>query len=258
MDKLRQHVHSNNYHLLAGTLDYTHNNSFKEKYNAAFLMNPNDSTRGIYRKLQLVPVEERFPYKDFIPHWLIGKREFDMTAGGDAVTFEMQSKLYQLHYGGDDWKVVTRDQHLSPINFSTLICYESIFPNLVQQFIDRGSRILIIITNDGWFGYTSQPFQHLQAAIYRALEQRISVVRCANTGISSFIDPYGRRYLESGLFQQELAQKIIPLRMEKTFYSKHGDWLGIFSGIFVFSYLTLLVLSSIGKASKLSNWFLNK
>ncbi len=258
LESLYQHVHSKDYHLLAGALDFVHINRLNEKYNAAYFLNPDDSTLGIYRKLQLVPEEERFPYKDYLPHWLIGKREFDMTAGSEAVTFEMQSRLYQLHYGGDDWKVVSRDQHLSPVNISALICYESIFPNLVQQFIDKGSQILIIITNDGWFGYTSQPFQHLQAAVYRALEQRVSVVRCANTGISSFIDPYGRRYLESGLFQQALAQKIIPIRTEKTFYSKHGDWLGIFSGIFVFSYLPLLALISIGKVFKLSNWFLKK
>ena len=237
-------------------MDIIRNNDFKEKFNSAFVLNPKDSALSVYHKMQLVPVEERFPYKDYFPHWLIGNREFDMTAGSEAVTFEIQSRLYQLHYESDDWKVVSRDQHFSPIKFSTLICYESIFPNIVQQFIDRGSRILIIITNDGWFGYTSQPFQHLQTAIYRAIEQRISVVRCANTGISAFIDPFGRRYLESGLFQQELAQKIIPLRMERTFYSKHGDWLGIFSGIFVFSYLSLLALNSIGKVSKLSKWFL--
>jgi len=243
-DTLRKHVRKENYHLLAGTLDYEIISRLKRKFNAAYFLTPNDSNPGIYRKLRLVPEEEKFPYKDLLPEWLIGNQEYDMTEGRDAVVFNMQSLLYQVQFKDGDWRIISQDQVLSSVKLSALICYESIFPNLTQKFIENGSQILIIITNDGWFGYTSQPFQHLQSAVFRALEQRISVVRCANTGISSFIDPFGRLYLESGLFQKVLAQKTIPLRTVRTFYSKYGDWLGIFCGILLFSCLTLLALSS--------------
>jgi apolipoprotein N-acyltransferase len=247
LELIQNHVRENKYYLIAGTLDYKISNLVKHKYNAAFFFNPNDKNIGIYHKLQLVPEEEKFPYKDYLPEWLIGKRESDMSRGREAVAFKISTQQYQLRYGGEDWRVISKDRFSRTSQLSVVICYESIFPNLVQKSVEKEAELLIIITNDGWFGYTSQPFQHSQAAVYRALEQRVSIVRCANTGISSFIDPYGRRYEESGLFNKKLAQKIIPLRREQTFYSIYGDWLGIFCGILLFSYLTLLATGLIWK-----------
>jgi apolipoprotein N-acyltransferase len=89
---------------------------------------------------------------------------------------------------GKDFTVSAIDSH----RFSTVICYESIFPDLVRQFVLRGAEMLVVITNDGWFGESSAPFQHLRMGVVRAVENRRYEVRTANTGISAWSIPYGR------------------------------------------------------------------
>jgi apolipoprotein N-acyltransferase len=150
---------------------------------------------------------------------------------------------YQLEYKENDWQITGRKDYIKSIKIGSVICYESVFPNIVQRFYDQECDLLVVITNDAWFDYTSQPFQHLQAVVLRAIEQRTSVVRCANTGISSFIDPYGRKYLEAPIFSRSSAQKVMPVHRHQTLYSRYGDFVGIISGIFVFSFLILQVLN---------------
>lgn len=112
---------------------------------------------------------------------------------------------------------------LDGIGFSTLICYEAIFPNLVRKFISRGARFLINITNDGWYGKTSAPYQHFQMARLRAVENRRYLARAANTGISGFIDPYGRVLASSGLYTEALLLSYVVPRSDLTFYARFGD-----------------------------------
>ncbi len=166
-----------------------------------------------------------------------------LSPGEKPVIFNLSLIPYQLKYNGSDWQVTGRSDTVQSINICSVICYESVFPNIVQRFYDQGCDLLIVITNDAWFDYTSQPYQHLQAAVLRAIEQRSSVIRCANTGISSFIDPYGRRYFDSPVFHKASAQKIMPIRTIPTFYSRYGDFVGIISGILEFSFLILLFLN---------------
>jgi apolipoprotein N-acyltransferase len=255
---LHDHIKKNDYYLLSGTLDFKDNLAKRFKYNSAYFFGPVNKVPDVYRKIQLVPVEEAFPYTRYLPEWILPVGSEDLTAGTEYKLFSLRTKLYDLSYRDEDWTVLRQTSSDTVIRFSVVICYESIFPDFVQRFIDKGTQLLIIITNDGWFGYTSQPFQHFQTAVYRALEQRISVLRCANNGISAFIDPYGRRFLESGLFQQTMAQKVIPLRAERTFYSKYGDLTGIFCGILVFSFLTLIILGRSKKDAKFSGLSTNE
>ena len=248
---LNHYVKKEHFYLLTGTLDAEESSRDTLRYNAAYLFSPLDSNTAVYRKIQMVPVEEAFPYKQLLPDQMAAVFSADLSAGSEAKVFSLRTKLYRLSYSDKDWKIVSKIHAYSEIKLSAVICYESIFPNLVQRFVNAGAALLVIITNDGWFGYTSQPFQHLQAAVFRALEQRLSVIRCANNGISAFIDPYGRCFLESGLFKPAMAQKVVPLRMERTFYSRYGDITGIFSGILVFSFL---ILSILGKSRKISQF----
>jgi len=75
---------------------------------------------------------------------------------------------------------------------SVTICWENLFSNLVRQFVKRGAQFIVNITNEAWFGETAAPYQFLSMSVFRAVENRVYVVRCANTGISCFIDPCGR------------------------------------------------------------------
>jgi apolipoprotein N-acyltransferase len=104
-----------------------------------------------------------------------------------------------------------------------LICYEIIFPGLVRKFIDRGATVLVTITNDAWFGRTSAPYQHFYMSVFRAVENRVPVVRAANTGISGFIDSKGRIINKSDIFKEATLTEEISVGNQKSFYTKHGD-----------------------------------
>ena len=243
LDFIYRHTRDNNYYLLTGAMDKSLKNGLNFEYNASYFFVPGDSIYTAYRKLRLVPVEEAIPYQKILSRWFTGIGKGLLTAGEEAVVFEMQTNNYRLQYTGEDWRVIERLSTPKPSRIASVICYESIFPNLIREFYQKRCDLLVIITNDAWFGHTAQPFQHNQIAVLRAIEQRSSVVRCANSGISTFIDPYGREFFSSDIFTKTVAQKIMPLRLESTIYAKYGDWPGIFSGILIFSFLTLLVLS---------------
>jgi apolipoprotein N-acyltransferase len=106
-----------------------------------------------------------------------------------------------------------------------MVCYESIFPEYVSSYVKRGAEFLIFITNDSWWGNTSGARQHNRYAVLRAVENRRWVVRCANGGISSFIDPRGTMYDATPMYTEASIHHRIGRRTDLTFYAKHGDWL---------------------------------
>jgi apolipoprotein N-acyltransferase len=116
---------------------------------------------------------------------------------------------------------------------STIICYESIFPNLVRQFVKRGSELIVLITNDGWFGESSAPYQHLRMGVVRAVENRRYLVRAANTGITAIIDPYGKIDAETPIGVRTILDGTARFRADRTFYTQYGD---------VFAYLNALIV----------------
>jgi apolipoprotein N-acyltransferase len=108
--------------------------------------------------------------------------------------------------------------------------------------VKKGARFLVNITNDAWFGKTHGPFQHARIAVFRAIENRISIARCANTGISVFFDPYGRTFNSTSLFVRKNVVGQISLRDEKTFYSAYGDWFAMGCSFFSLGILGLSFL----------------
>ena len=83
---------------------------------------------------------------------------------------------------------------------------------------------MVNITNDAWFGRSSAPYQHLSMAVLRAVENRIPIARCANTGISAFIDARGRILQKTGLYENATLVATLQLGNGKTIYTRYGDW----------------------------------
>ncbi|MFO7890898.1 MAG: apolipoprotein N-acyltransferase [bacterium] len=206
-------ANSLNIPLLTGTIDYkwTDSNTVK-RYNSAFLFKPGTITIESYNKIQLVPFSERVPLVDTFPFIYNLAKILDLNVGN--------------YFSGDSASVFTLQSSSSDycIKFSTGICYDSVFPRLVQRFIQNGAQFVIIITNDGWFGNISGPYQHAQIAVLRAIENRVWIARCANTGISEFINPYGKIVKKTKLSERTVMTHSVYVNKSKSFFTKHGKY----------------------------------
>ena len=179
-----------------------------DPYNSAFFFRPDVDSLQSYAKMHLVPFGERTPFRDSLP--LL--RDIDWTAlTGDLGPAEFARGTRRTLFFGEH----------AP--FAVLICFESVFPDLVRRSVNEGARLLVNITNDSWFGATAGPYQHAQLAVLRAVENRTAVARCATSGISLFIDPYGRTYGQTALFAEAAVVDRVALSQDKTFYTRHGD-----------------------------------
>ncbi|HEY2381291.1 MAG TPA: apolipoprotein N-acyltransferase [Terriglobia bacterium] len=180
-----------------------------EPSNSAALLNPQGDQVSRYDKMHLVPFGEYVPFKNLLFFASSLTREV-----GEFVP-------------GTDYTISPMDGH--PI--STAICYESIFPDLVRQFVKKGSELIVVITNDGWFGQSSAPYQHLRMGVVRSVENHRWMVRTANTGISAIIDPYGKIESETPIGERMILDGSAQFRTDRTFYTEYGD---------VFAYLNVL------------------
>ena len=190
---------------------YTGANRLEEEpvekfYNSSFLFAPGKSELPYYDKVKLVPFGERAPF----PKVLAFLREIKWSGGG-----------YQS--GNFDSGEVYTVFETPELKFGGLICFDSAFPWLARELVLNGAEALVVITNDGWFGRTSGPYQHAEMAVLRAVETRRDVVRAANTGISMFIDAYGRQSQVSGLFHSAVLKGMVTPRKSMTFYARFGD-----------------------------------
>jgi apolipoprotein N-acyltransferase len=187
-------------------------------FNAAFLIRPEGTTGGVYRKMHLVPFGEYVPLKRLL--FFAGPlvEQVGPFSGGDEAVL--------LPVGG----------HL----ISTAICYEVVYPNLVRQFVLGGSELLTTITNDAWFGPTSAPYQHFEQAAMRAIEEGRYLVRSANTGVSGIVDPYGRVLAESRIYEQTVIVGDARFLKVSTFYARSGDIFAYGSVVFT---VALLIVS---------------
>lgn len=169
--------------------------------NSAVLLSPDGDILSTYDKIHLVPYGEYVPLRKlfpFIEKITVGIGDF--LPGKEPVV--MQTPFTKI---------------------GNLICYEIIFPGLVRQFVDKDANVLVTITNDAWFGRTSAPYQHFYMSVFRAIENRVPVVRAANTGISGFIDSRGGIISKSDIFVEDALTENIAIGNEKSFYTKHGD-----------------------------------
>jgi apolipoprotein N-acyltransferase len=221
-DSIMNHISRLDVNLLTGTPDYEWTSENKIKvYNSVFLLEPNLRDFNVYRKIHLVPFGEFIPLSGVMPalkNLNLGQGNFD--SGNEVEVFQIPLKVDNSTNGD-----IT-------LHFTTAICFETTFPQIIRKGTRKGSEMLVVVSNDAWFGLTSAPFLHAEISRFRAIENRIPIVRSANTGISTVIDPYGRilkkiDFGKMGWLQAELQQG-----GNSTLYVKLGNICG---------YLTVLV-----------------
>ena len=194
-------------------------------YNSAVLYGPQGEERQRYNKIHLVPFGEYVPFEPILRFIRKFVQIGHFTAGQEATIFKAVSR-YQ--------KVNIR------VKFAALICYEDIFPGLVRDSCNHGADFLVNMTNDAWFGKTAAPYQHAQASVFRAVENRVNVVRATNTGLSCFILPEGKiaaSVSENGeeIFVTGHKGYDLLLKKEKSFYTRFGDVFALFCFILCFA-----------------------
>ena len=204
--ELHQMADMRNASILTGALDFKRisddiNNPRRfDIYNASFLFTPGDNKfPQRYIKKHLVPFSERIPFDDVFPILnYVDLGEGDFVPGKETPV-----------YGPYDW--------------TPYICYDAIFGDLVRDAISAGSRLMVNITNDGWFGRSTAPFQHLNIVRHIAITYGYPVARLANSGVSAFIDQYGHYDQNTNIFETRVIQRKMPLKTRSTFYTSVGE-----------------------------------
>jgi len=201
-----------------------------DSFNSSVLIQPGEEkvSHQKYAKIKLVIASERMPYQEKIAilrdliRWSVGISSFQI--GWDTTIFNLKGKY----------------------KFNTAICYETVYPEFFAKFIDKGATFSVIITNDGWWGKLFGTYQHNQFAILRAVENRRWIARCANTGISCTIDPYGNMYNQTRINEKAIISDYIGINSAVTFYSRHPylfpDILMVIAGVMVFGGVVLRII----------------
>jgi apolipoprotein N-acyltransferase len=173
-------------------------------YNSIYIIDHDGSVLSVYDKLHLVPFGEYLPFQEWMER--LGLEQLTKVQGG----FIAGTLHNSLEIPGAPRAL-------------PLICYEAIFPAEVATRDGRPGWI-INLTNDGWFGISTGPYQHLQQARLRAIEQGLPLVRAANTGISAVVDPMGRIVARLGLGVEGVVDSRLPAAIAPTIYGRFGDF----------------------------------
>jgi apolipoprotein N-acyltransferase len=218
-------------------------------YNAALLIDDQGNISDYYGKIYLVPFTEGLPFKELLGIKRMGKRGLIARLGGfsagDRFTiFEFERRKRQEI---EEIQPKDKSEDDGKIRFGVLICYEGIYPELSRSFRNKGVDFLVCITNDAWFGKTRLPYWHADTLRLRAIENRISIARSANTGVTCFVDPTGRMYQSSDIFTREIVSGSISTEEWQTIYTKYGDVLVFVSYpviVLLFLFCSILIKKS--------------
>jgi apolipoprotein N-acyltransferase len=193
--------------LLGACLRMGENDSVRY-FNSALLTDAGGTIVGSYDKTILVPFGEYIPMGEMFPQ------------------LYLWSPYVSRFWPGESEEPLVLGRHLLSVN----ICYEDIFPGHIRKLM-RGGRegripqAMINLTNDSWYGNSTEPMEHLALASFRSIETRRPLVRVTNTGISAFVDPVGRIVSRTGVWTRELLVDRVPLMSGRTAYMVLGDWL---------------------------------
>jgi apolipoprotein N-acyltransferase len=200
-------------------------------YNAALLFEGGEITER-YWKTHLVPFTENFPFEKRFP------RIYKLLVEADTHFWEKGTEYTVFHAGG--------------VAFSTPICFEDTFGYLSREFIRNGAEVIVNLTNDSWSYSTAAMMQHMSMAVFRAVENRRSVVRSTNGGITCIIDPNGRITARIPPFTEGfLVDEAVVYNEGTTAYTAWGDWFGFIMMISGFCILAAGGLTRILKYRKI-------
>jgi len=197
-----------------------------DAYNAALLVRA-DGSHEDYNKSKLVPGVELMPFENVLGS-LAG---LALDLGGTTGSLGTQEDREVI------WTAPKR------LGLAPIICYESIYGDHVAAHVRNGANLLVIMTNDGWWGNTPGYHQHLLYGKLRAVETRRDVARSANTGISCFIDQRGDLHQTTGWWVPAAIRATVRARSDQTFYVRHGDYIG--KGAYAASVLLLILAAAI-------------
>jgi apolipoprotein N-acyltransferase len=211
---MKQVAHTAQAPLIAGSVGMTlaADEQSWRMYNSVLIVGTDGARVGRYDKIHLVPFGEYIPYKElfFFARKLTG-RVSEFSRGDERSVFRLNGHRYGV-----------------------FICYESVFADEVRQFARLGAEVLVNVSNDGWYGDTSAPWQHLNMARMRAIENRRWILRDTNNGITAVIDPYGRVRQSIPRRQADALPAGYGFRDDVTFYTTYGDifaWLCVIVGL---------------------------
>jgi apolipoprotein N-acyltransferase len=196
-------------------------------YNSAFLFEPGGYIAGRYHKNHLVPMGEYVP---------LGRILFFLSQIVPSISsFTPGKELNLLTVQGE-----------REANFGVTICYEDLFPEISRSFTRQGADFLVNLTNDGWYERSSAVYQHFDFSRYRAIENRRTMVRATNTGVTGFFSPTGEVIAKAPVFKEAILTAAIPLGGLTSLYTRYGD---LFAWGCVAA-LGLLILKSITKGRR--------
>ncbi len=197
-------------------------------YNAVLTFDAGGELQGTYRKLHLVPFTEHFPYEAQLP-WL------------HQLLVENNTNFWEE---GTDWTLF----ELNGVTFATPICFEDTFGYISREFVRQGAEVIVNLTNDLWSYSEPSAMQHMGMAVFRAVENRRSVVRSTNGGMTTMIDPNGTLLDIYPAFQEGYLAGDVPVYTDaSTVYTAWGDWLAM---VFVFSAGGSLLLGIVRTAAR--------
>lgn len=216
-------------YIIVGSIEKL-DDEFQHTVNSASLVTPQGGFEGRYDKQRLVPGGEYLPLEKLLRPYKIFDRVMRYIPGENA--------------GG---VFSCPDLKIRP---GMLICFESMVPYLAAQRVREGSDVLVVATNDGWFGTNPAIMHHFEMAVFRAVEQGRPVVQCGNTGVSGMIDERGRILQETPINQAALAVHEVTARRQLTVYARLGDLLA-WLALVVFLLCPLLPKGTGASAGKL-------
>jgi apolipoprotein N-acyltransferase len=185
---------------------------FVEYYNTAVQMQSGIDEFDFYRKAKLVLGVEKIPFSNTLT--FLGDLALEMGGTSGNLGFDPEPVVFES-------EVHHRDLKVAPV-----ICYESVYGEYITDYIKRGANLIAIITNDGWWDDTPGYKQHLAYARLRAIENRRSVVRSANTGISAIINEWGEVEQKTSWWEPAVIKAQVRINNEQTYYARYGDFLG--------------------------------